>query len=189
LKIHIARLPRFELEIGRILYRIHPAGARPWFFSGDGRGRFDPSRTDGRGACYLAEDPLGAWVETFRTMMTIAEQDVLRRSLATVELDRTLVVADLTQRRALQAGVTAALAGGSDYEDSNPLADQLQGRLDGVRWRVRHDMEQTLTAVALFGPGGPQPPPDWPPAKSETLPASLVREAEDSFGYRVVPTL
>lgn len=121
-------------------------------------------------------------------MITIAEGDVSQRLLATVELDRPIVVADLTNRQALQAGVTAALTAGADYDECHQVADQAQGRLEGIRWRVRHDMEQAMIGVALFGPAGPQPARNWPPVKSERIPAVLVREAEDAFGYRVVPT-
>lgn len=120
--------------------------------------------------------------------MTIVEVDVSRRLLATVELDRPVVVADLTNRQALQAGVTAALTSGVDYNESHKVANQAQGQVEGIRWRVRHDMEQTLIGLALFGPAGPQPARNWPPTKSEPIPAVLVREAEDTFGYRVVPT-
>jgi RES domain-containing protein len=188
LTVDVSRLPRAEIQLGSSLYRLHRTGLGAWYFSGDGAGRFDPSDTPDRGACYLAEDPLGAWVETFRTVMTIAEQDAARRALATIEIDRTFVVADLTDRRALQAGVTASLATSHDYDESNRLADQLQGRLDGIRWRLRHDPRQELIGVALFGPAGLQADSDWPPTTSERAPLSLIREAEDNFGYRVVPT-
>jgi RES domain-containing protein len=188
LTVDVARLPRIELPRGQLLYRVHRAVAEPWYFSGDGGGRFDPVSTGGRGACYLAEDPLGSWVEAFRTMITIAEADVSRRLLATVELDRPVVVVDLTNRQALRAGMTAAVTAGADYSESHEVADQAQGQVEGIRWRVRHDMEQTLIGVALFGPAGPQPAGNWPPTRSDRIPPVLVREAEDTFGYRVVPT-
>jgi hypothetical protein len=160
-----------------------------WYFSANGDGRFDPTGSYGRGTCYLAEDPLGAWIETFRTVTTVAEPDVLGREMGTVELDRPLVLADLTVRSALSAGVTAALSNSERYDESQALADRLQNRVDGVRWRLRHDPKQELLGVALFGPAGGQPDDDWPPARNQPLDQALIREAEDNFGYRIVPTL
>jgi hypothetical protein len=186
LNLAIARLPVTELEAGQRLYRIHRSHNGPWFFSGSGDGRFDPATPD-RGACYLSTSELGAWVETFRTAMIIAECDVHARSLATVTLDTTYRCADLTRRQALAAGATGSMSSGADYRPSHALADDLQGTLDGVLWRVRHDLEQKLVGVALFGPEGEQNPNRWPPVKSDPIEPDLIRRAEDEFGYRVMP--
>ncbi|HEY5709340.1 MAG TPA: RES family NAD+ phosphorylase [Solirubrobacterales bacterium] len=185
--IAFRELPVRRLEPGQRLYRIHRAAHGPWFFSGDGNGRFDPATT-GRGACYLAEAALGAWIETFRTSMTIAEDDVSSRVLSSIELDRPFELADLSHRRALAAGATAAVMSGEDYDPCHATADGLQGVRDGILWRVRHDLGQRLLGVALFGPAGAQPDGDWPPADTAPIGSDLIRVAEDEFGYRVVPT-
>ena len=120
--------------------------------------------------------------------MVIDEADVRTRSIAAVTLDRSLSCVDLSHRRALAAGVTAATTSGGDYEPSQALADRLQGDRDGVLWRVRHDLAQQLIGVVLFGPEGEQERKDWPPVEISFIDAELIREAEDEFGYRVMPT-
>ena len=47
-----------------------------------------------------------------------------------------LVVANLTVKRALSAGVTAALTSGADYEDPQQLASELQVEVDAIRYRA-----------------------------------------------------
>ncbi len=88
--------------------RIHRATLGPWWFSSDGSGRFDPTGGH-QGACHLAEQPLGAWIEVFREQMLLAEEEVHARSLLSVALGRDLRLADLTSRRALAIGVTASV--------------------------------------------------------------------------------
>lgn len=44
------------------LWRIHPADVAPWFFDVGPDGRFNLAES---GTCYLAEEPLGAFVEKF----------------------------------------------------------------------------------------------------------------------------
>jgi hypothetical protein len=58
----------------------------------------------GRGACYLAEVPLGAWVEVFRQRMLLDDAEVVERTLVHVRMGRDIRLADLTSRRALQFG-------------------------------------------------------------------------------------
>jgi hypothetical protein len=188
LTIDVAALPRLVIPAGTLLYRLHRTRYGAWYFSGDGSGRFDPAGTSGAGMCYLAMDPRGAWVETFRTMMTINEIDVNERALSIVTTDRPFALANLEDRKALRAGVTAALTSGADYESSHAVADALQGVVQGIRWRARHDLEQVLITVGLFGPEGGQPATDWPPTRSDQIPAGLIRDVEDQFGYRVVPS-
>jgi len=149
--IDVARLPSRVLPAGTRLHRIHRATRGPWYFSSDGAGRFDPIYARGRGTCYLAEHALGAWVEAFRTNMTLLEDDVSARLLSTVELGDSMVVADLADRRALSAGVTVAVTSGASYDDSHDIASRLQGAVAGVRWRVRHDLAQELIGVAVSG--------------------------------------
>jgi hypothetical protein len=187
LTVDTSLLPRRTLVPGQLLYRVHRADRTPWYYSTEGSGRFDTTVTQGGGTCYFAEDPLGAWVESFRTVMVIEQRDLLRRALTTVQVDRELDVADLADRRALRAGVTAATTGGADYSEPQALADSLHGLFDGVRWRVRHDLEQVLIGIALFGPAGRQPRAEWLPTRTSAIPAALARAAEDQFGYRVAP--
>lgn len=71
----LERFPRRTLRGDRTVVRVHRASLGPWWFSSDGSGRFDP--TGGEvGACYVAEHPLGAWIEVFRKRMLVAEEEV-----------------------------------------------------------------------------------------------------------------
>ncbi len=188
--VDVAKLPAKTLRAGTVLYRIHRAGLGPWFFDGSGRGRLDPTGSPGRGACYWAQEPLGAWVEVFRTRMLLAESELRARSLSTATLEHDLAVCDLTVKGALRAGVTAALTAGADYTDGQALADALQGRGRAVRWRLRHDLSQKLIAVAWFGPAGPASGAalaDLPPTKTEYISDDLVERACQAFGYTVLP--
>lgn len=183
--------PYRMLRGDREIYRIHRRENSPWWFSEDGSGRFDPVGT-GFGACYLAEAPLGAWVEVFRTPTTIAEASVQIRSLQVVALGRDLRLADLTSRRALQFGVTASFGADEDYSASQTLAQKaVASGFDGVRYLVRHDPAQHLYGLALFAVrAGANGEPDlWPTGADEPIPASLVEEARRRFGYVVLPGL
>lgn len=187
---YFARLPRKTLRSGTSLYRIHRAGSPPWFFDGSGRGRFDPAGTPGRGACYWAEDSLGAWVEVFRTRTLLPESEIEARLVSIATLEHDLVVRDLTVRRALEAGVTAALTAGADYADAHALADALQGQDTAVRWRVRHDLEQKLIGVVWFGDSGSATDDaldDLPPTETKRVADDLAERACQVFGYRVLP--
>lgn len=72
----LARFPRRTLRATRVVHRIHLSVRGPWWFSADGSGRFDPVGT-ALGACYVAEHPLGAWVEVVRKQLLLAEADLL----------------------------------------------------------------------------------------------------------------
>ncbi len=181
--------PRRTLRGERTIYRIHKSARAPWWFSATGDGRFDPVGT-GMGACYVAEVPLGAWVEVFRKRQLLPEVEIAERSLLAVALKRDLRLADITARRALSFGITASLGAGEQYDDSQAFAVQaLQEGFHGVRYLVRHDPAQKLYGLALFFQAGAPDPadPQWP-ADSGAIPDALVRDAERLFGYRVLPT-
>lgn len=148
--------PRRTLRADRTLHRIHNATHGPWWYSAD-VGRFDPLGT-GRGACYLAAEPLGAWVEVFREQMTWSESDVQRRRLLSVELGRELSLAGVTSRRALRFNITAQLGAGSDTDASRTFAaEALAAGYDGVCYWVRHDPRQKSYGYAISIPPGKAP--------------------------------
>lgn len=187
--IEVARLPRIKLQAGTQLYRIHRRSYGPWYFDGSGDGRFDPAGTPGRGCCYWAEDPLGAWVEVFRTRMVLTPDDLSERRLTGLTLVADMRLPDLTNRRALRAGVTAAVTAGADYTESHALADAIQGVDVGIRWRLRHDLKQLLVGVALFDDEGPatrRSRKHLPPTRTKPIPVSLVKAATAAFGYELL---
>ncbi|MDQ3631073.1 MAG: RES family NAD+ phosphorylase [Actinomycetota bacterium] len=177
--------PRRTLRADRTLFRIHKAVDDAWWFSSSGEGRFDPVGS-GQGACYLAETPLGAWVETFRRQMTWSEAAILGRGLFVGETGRELRLADLTSRRALQFGVTATVSAGEDYHASQAFAaNALVAGFDGLRYWVRHDPRQNLAGVALFAPAGTGT--GWPSGRDGPISDQLIQEAATTYGYRIVP--
>jgi hypothetical protein len=170
------------------LYRIHRRDRDAWWFSSDAAGRFDPVAT-GVGACYLAERPLGAWVEVFRRETVLSELAVLERALFTVKLGRDLRLADLTSRRALQFGVTASLGADEDYTDSQRFARRaVEAGFAGIRYFLRHDPAQKLYGIALFGQADERAGLDQALGVDAPIPAELLDDARRRFGYRVLPT-
>ncbi len=189
--LDVVRLPRKTLRTGTTLYRLHRADRDAWFFDRSPHGRFNPRGTADRGAAYWTETPVGAWIESFRTVMTLTEEDLAGRALSAMTLTSDLVISDLTVKRALAAGLTASVTAGSDYSEPQALADALQEVTEGVRWRLRHDLTQRLIGIALFGPAGsgdaPRSP-SLPQASTEPIPESLAEDAQRLFGYRGLPT-
>lgn len=187
MSVELGLIPLRELPVGAELHRIHRADRDPWFFDEGVNGRFNPVGRSGWGASYWAESPLGAWVEVFRTRIRLVDADLSSRVLTTLRLAEAASVADLSVRAALRAGVAADLVHGADYEAAQQVADGLVGQADGVRWRLRHDLEQELIGVALFGePTGPRPAHDL---KAVPLAAALCESAGREFGYEVLPKL
>jgi hypothetical protein len=187
--VNLRGFPYRTLRADRPLYRLHRAAREPWWFSADGSGRFDPVGTHA-GACYVAYEPLGAWIEVFRKAMVIAEADVSARILTDLRAGRDLRLADLVSRRALSFGVTASLGADEDYSRSHDFAAAAVGAgFDGVRYRARHDPALRLTNVALFAATGAPGTTDatWPPCVSVPVPDELIEDAARTFGYRVLP--
>lgn len=181
------KLPERRLGAGTKLYRLYrQATGTPWYFASGGEGRFDPIGVKGVGICYWAEDPLGAWVEVYRTKTILTQAEIDERRLATLAIADETTVIDLTQRKGLAAGVTATLTAGHDYSHSQALAASVAPRVGGIRWRARHDLAQKLILVGLFGPEGPRDI-DEPAPRDEPIPLSLVEDAESTFGYTVLP--
>jgi len=187
--VNLTGFPRRTLRGDRDIYRIHRYDRFAWWFSSDGSGRFDPVGTS-MGACYLAEKPLGAWVEVFRRGMLIAEVEVQVRRLGAITLGRDLRLANLASRRALQFGVTASLGADQDYAASQAFARAaLEYGFDGLRYLVRHDPAQQLYGIALFSDAGAAVDDgNWPPARSTEIPEIIIESACRRFGYRILPT-
>jgi RES domain len=186
--VTLSGFPRRTVRGDAELYRIHRRERGAWWFSFDGSGRFDPVGS-GLGACYLAEQPLAAWVEVFRREMVLSELAVLGRALSRLRLGRDMRLADLTSRRALQFGVTASLGAGEDYGESQAFAVRaVQSGFAGVRYLLRHDPAQKLCGIALFGAAGESSWREASVVSTEPIPGRLVEEAQARFRYRVLPT-
>lgn len=169
----------------KALWRIHAADVAPWFFDAGPDGRFN---LDDSGTCYLAEEPIGAFVEKFGRLLrpggVIPEPLVNTQQLSRLRPPRARVV-DLTDPSVLGlAGLTAEIHATTDYGLTQSWARALRDAgYAGIRYRARHDPRGQLVSIALFGP-------DKPPrtaAKTTAVPIDLVREASTTFAITVLP--
>ena len=180
----LSRFPAFGVDRRRSLYRIHRTDAGPWWFSGDGSGRFD--LRDGRGSCYLAVTPVGAFIEVFRVATVIPEAEVEARSLSTLAPPKRVNLADCTVSAARKFGITGAVHTQPDYALPQAWAAALAAAgFGGIRYRLSHDPAQKELGVALFGAAGQQ---SLPIRRTETVPPAAVEEARQRFGLVVAPT-
>jgi hypothetical protein len=179
----LSGFPLFELRPSRRLARIHRRALNPWWFSSDGSGRFDLKPE--QGTCYLAGEPLGAFVEAFRDPRIVHASTVADRALATLRAPARLRLADSTVEEARRFGITLEIGASDDYELCGRWAEALAGEgFAGIRYRLRHDPSGSLLGIALFGAAGEA---DWAVEASVSIPDDLIREAEQRFGILVVP--
>ena len=169
----------------RDLYRIHLAGRSPWWFSSSGDGRFDLPHGE-TGTCYLAERPIGAFLEVFRSSTVVPAVEVAARRLSRLRPPRPVRLADCTATEARAFGVTAAIHSTPDYDLPRLWAEAFAAAgFDGVRYRVSHDPSQQELGVALFGPAGSG---TLPVAETQEIGSELLEEARRRFGLVVAPT-
>ncbi|MGH2940442.1 MAG: RES family NAD+ phosphorylase [Solirubrobacterales bacterium] len=159
------------------LWRIHSADVGPWFFDVGPDGRF-----------YLAEEPIGAFVEKFGRLLrpggVIPEPLVDAQRLSTLRPSKATVV-DLTDPTVLGlVGLTAAIHTTSDYDLTQGWALALQeAGYGGIRYKARHDPRGELVSIALFGSG--RTPRSA--GKTTTIPVDLIHEASATFAITVLP--
>lgn len=179
----LSGFPSFPLVAAKRVYRIFHRDHLPWWFSSDGSGRFD--LTVPSGTCYLAEEPLGAFVEVFRDTNVIDEADVTERLLATVVLpDVTQPLADCTLSAARGFGVTGAIHTTDDYDVTQTWARAFaRAGFSGIRYFGAHDPSQNVVSVAYFGRAGEQ---NYP-VLIEPIDGTIVTAAYQRFGLLVLP--
>ncbi|MGE5282233.1 MAG: RES family NAD+ phosphorylase [Chloroflexota bacterium] len=167
------------------LWRIHAADAAPWFFDVGPDGRFNLAES---GTCYLAEEPIGAFVEKFGRLLrpggAIPEPLVNAQRLSRLRPPRAKVV-DLTDPTVLGlVGLTAEIHSTTDYNQTQGWALALQeAGYAGIRYRARHDPRGQLISIALFGAsklpkGG---------VTTTAVPVDLIHEASSTFAITVLP--
>ncbi len=167
------------------LWRIHAADVAPWFFDVGPDGRFNLAES---GTCYLAEEPIGAFVEKFGRLLrpggVTPEPLVDTQRLSRLRPPKANVV-DLTDPTVLGLiGLTAEIHSTSDYDLTQGWALALQDAgYDGIRYKARHDPRGQLTSIALFGSA--KPPRSA--AKTTTIPVDLIHEASTTFAITVLP--
>lgn len=170
-----------------MLFRIHRASLRPWWFSRSGVGRFDPIASEGMGGCYFAERPEGSFLEVFKGFTgLIPREEVEARLLLRVEIPREMNLADCTAEQARAWGITAEIHSTPHYEQTQAWAHAfVRAGFDGVRYLLRHDPAQRIAGVVLFGPAGS--PPMLPAGPGEPIGEEVIEEVSRRFGIQVTP--
>lgn len=180
----LPELPTTKLG-AKPLWRIHAADIAAWFFDPGPDGRFNLADA---GTCYLAEEPIGAFVEKFGRLLrpggVIPEPLVDVQRLSKLRPPKAKVV-DLTDPSVLGLiGLTAEIHSTTDYNLTQGWALALQeAGYGGIRYKARHDPRGQLVSIALFGS-------DKPPrsaAKTTTVPVDLIHEASTTFAITVLP--
>ena len=167
------------------LWRIHAADASPWFFDSGPHSRFNLADA---GTCYLAEEPVGAFVEKFGRLLrpggVIPEPLVDTQRLSRLRPPKVNVV-DLTDPKVLGlVGLTAEIHATTDYGLTQSWASALaDAGHAGIRYKARHDPRGQLVSVALFGSGKPL----RSAAKTTAIPVDLIHEASTTFAITVLP--
>jgi hypothetical protein len=172
------------LNPARKLYRIHRNEKEPWWFCSDLECRFDLAPPTG--TCYLAETPLGSFVEVFQDVTLIGEEDIAARGLSELHVPRRMRLADCTSPRARGFGCTGEIHTTTDYELTQRWAARFaRERFNGVRYLVRHDPAQRQVGIALFGQTGVARGKVQPSAAP--LDQELVAGVAQHFGIHVLP--
>jgi len=186
----LADFPAFTLKAGAILHRVHREAFGAWFFSDDRDCRFTPLGVPGQGACCLAEQPVGALLEALRgeRSVMVAEDDVRRRRLFTVELVRNLRLAHLDHPNAGKKGVNAEIHTTTDYDKTQGWAAALRrAGFDGLRYLCRSDPSLKQVGLALFDDQGAPALGRWPDGDDAEISDALIAEAAE-YGLRILPT-
>lgn len=177
--------PAHDLGSDRVLYRIHRSERSPWWFSNDGSGRFDLLPGD-EGTCYLAERPLGAFIEVFRRGTVIPEAELRIRTLAELRPPSATTLADCTATGARGYGVTGAIHSQPDYQRTRAWAQAFaDAGFGGILYRLSHDPSGSELGVALFGRAGEQ---SLPVEQTRPIEDAVLDEARRRFSLVVLPT-
>lgn len=148
-----AGFPSRTIRAGTKLYRTHRAELGPWWFNGNGYGRFD--LTPPAGTCYGAESEVIAVLEKWAGICLIPRTEVTRHMMSTLVVDRDVRVADVTSNAAISFGVTSEISTTADYDLTQQWANALRAAgFGGVRYWARHELTHRKACVALFGMHG-----------------------------------
>ncbi len=167
------------------LWRIHAADIAPWLFDVGPDGRFNLAES---GTCYLAEEPIGAFVEKFGHLLrpggVIPEQLVDSQRLSRLRPPKAEVV-DLTDPTVLgRVGLTAEIHATTDYNLTQGWALAFRDAgYAGIRYKARHDPRGQLISIALFG----SEKRSRSAAKTTAIPVDLIHEASATFAIAILP--
>lgn len=179
------QFPARTLRSGSPMHRIHRVGLDAGHYDTTGRHRFAaPPGSPRHAVCYVALEPIGAFVEVFGRIGTLSFAEIDARRISEAAAVRDLRLADLSHRSVVGTyGVTAAHSTGTDYGPSQALSSRLrEADYDGIVYRVRHDPQMQLEAVAVFAQQ--TEPLAWHPPR--TIPSGLIDQGR-RFGIRILP--
>lgn len=171
------------------MFRSHPHGRGPRWFSHSGDGRFDLAAPDG--TCYVAESEVVTLLETWGGLQVVPNYKAAERDSSRLRLKNGVTVADLTSNLAVQYGVTSEIFTTADYGLTQLWASALnQAGFSGMRYWARHDLAHTGACLALFGPADPSTPPaGFELDSTDHLPdrTELLDQLERETGIVVLP--
>lgn len=153
--LHTRRLPTVTLGAGTVVYRIHRTALAPMHFgrSTDPRVRQRWDSPDASyGVWYGGESDYIAFAETFLRDLTITAlpADALaERSITEVVVRRDLVLVNFADEGLFRLAADAA-GGDATYDVTWAWSAALHGhpaRVDGIRYRARHDNSGCSYAV------------------------------------------
>lgn len=163
------------------------AGRNPWWFSSDGKGRFDLPPPDG--TCYAALDEVAALLEVIGPDIVggmVSDSFLYGRKLWRLALPRSHRVANLTDRRARGFGVTGEIHTVVPYNVPREWSLALRrSRAEGVLYRVRHDPSFRGSGVGLFGKAGARK--SWNQGRETAIGEALQRKLALECNIRVFP--
>ena len=178
----LSDFPTFRLLPEHRLFRIHRAGYGPWWFSSSGDGRFDLRPP--LGTCYLAEEPVGAFIEVFQGFdEAVPHADVRARRISTLSVPRVFRLADCANSLARRSGITGEIHSMTTRRQTQQWARAFaDAGFDGIRFLVRHDPAQQRVGFALFGPAGEA---SWDAISTDEIGTAVIIDVERRFGIRV----
>lgn len=139
-----------------------------------------------RGTCYLALEPLGAFMETIGRLRRIDRAVVARQRLSAVVLPKKVELLDLRRREIVGAGLDASISTGDDYRKPQQVAAAADAAaMHGIVYPLRHDPDAALTGIALFDVGGERG--DRPVLGTARISDTLIAEASAEFALTVEP--
>jgi len=184
----LAQRPLAIAESAGPWIRSHAHGRGPLFFGRTGANRFDdPDRR--YGVLYVAEDPQGAFIETFGRQLGERYVTTTRlegRSLARVMVSRPLRLVDLTGPGLSQIGADGRLTTGR-YDISQQWAlalHQHPEQPDGLLYRSRHDPSQLCAAI--FDRAADELTASPLGSLADPTNAALLADLLDAYGFSLI---
>jgi hypothetical protein len=132
--------------------RLHPEEFSALYFGKSRENRFDDPES-AYGVLYVAEDELGAFVETFLgnpELTLVARDELTKRTLSEIEASKELSLVDLTGKGLQHAGVTGDVST-APHEETWALSRAIHehpSKPDGIRYRLKHNLGRV--GIAIF---------------------------------------